>query len=60
MRFVRDPQTGTARVDPDGRASGRGAYLHRSAECVELARRRGALARALRAEIEARLWETLL
>ena len=31
---------------------GRGAYLHRDRSCVELAVKRGALARAVRASIE--------
>jgi hypothetical protein len=36
------------RVDPLGRAPGRGAYVHRDQGCVDVAVRRGALARALR------------
>ena len=35
--------------DPRGRAPGRGAHLHPTPECLELARRRRALTRALRA-----------
>jgi uncharacterized protein len=34
--------------DPDGTAPGRGAHLHPTAECYELAVRRRAFARALR------------
>ena len=34
--------------DPGARLPGRGAYLHRSQECLELAQRRRAFARALR------------
>jgi len=34
--------------DPRHRAPGRGAWLHRDLECVELAQRRRAFARALR------------
>src|ERR1700736_2702793 len=34
--------------DPQARLPGRGAYLHPSLECLELARRRRALPRALR------------
>jgi predicted RNA-binding protein YlxR (DUF448 family) len=37
-----------ARVDPLGRAPGRGAYVHRDPRCVALAMRRGALEHALR------------
>jgi uncharacterized protein len=36
------------RVDPVGRAPGRGAYVHRDPACLDAALRRGALARALR------------
>ena len=36
--------------DPDGTAPGRGAHLHPLSECYELAVRRKAFARALRAE----------
>ena len=39
VRIVRDPD-GLARVDREGRAAGRGAYLHAAPECLELARRR--------------------
>src|SRR5258707_2424577 len=35
--------------DPQARLPGRGAYLHPSLECLELARRRRAFPRALRA-----------
>jgi predicted RNA-binding protein YlxR (DUF448 family) len=47
LRVVRAPD-GSVRVDPTGRAAGRGAYVHRDAACVRLATRKGALARALR------------
>jgi predicted RNA-binding protein YlxR (DUF448 family) len=39
-------------MDATGREAGRGAYLHRSEECVREAARRGALARALKAPLE--------
>ena len=46
LRVVRS--AGGARVDPLGRAPGRGAYMHRDPSCVGLAMRRGALLHALR------------
>jgi len=46
-RFHRGPG-GDVVADPTGRGPGRGAYLHQSAECVELARKRRALERALK------------
>ncbi len=59
VRFVRDPATLEVRLDSDGRAPGRGAYLHRAPECIETARRRGALARALKAQVPDSVWEAL-
>jgi len=49
-RIVRGSD-GTVRIDPDGRAAGRGAYVHPSGRCVDDALRRGAIARALRASV---------
>ena len=46
LRIVRT--TGGVRVDPLGRAPGRGAYVHRDPACADAAVRRGALAAALR------------
>ncbi len=57
IRLVRGPD-GVA-VDVTGRASGRGAYLHRSAGCVEEARKKGGLARALKAPVPDSVWEAL-
>jgi len=50
LRVVNDPTaTGLTVVpDPRGSAPGRGAHLHPTAECLELAVRRRAFARALR------------
>ena len=46
LRIVRSAEG--ARVDPLGRAPGRGAYVHRDPSCVALALRRGAFLHALR------------
>lgn len=47
--LVRVVAAGTVlQPDPRGRLPGRGAYLHRSSDCLALAVRRGAFARALR------------
>ena len=54
-RVVRDP-AGVATIDRTGRATGRGAYLHREPECVEIARRRKALERALKAVVSPDFW----
>ena len=50
VRVVRTP-AGAVEVDLTGGAHGRGAYVHRSASCVEAALSRGRLARVLRAGV---------
>lgn len=47
LRLVRSPD-GVVRVDAQGAAPGRGAYVHRERSCVQAALARGALGRALR------------
>jgi predicted RNA-binding protein YlxR (DUF448 family) len=49
-RVVRST-SGELAFDPTGRLPGRGAYVHRSEECIRRAMRRGALARSLRAPL---------
>jgi uncharacterized protein len=58
IRLVRGPD-GAAHPDLGGRAHGRGAYLHPDPACIETARRRRALERALKAEVPPTLWEEL-
>ena len=58
MRVVRDAG-GAAALDSTGRAQGRGAYLHRDPECLEIARKRKALDRALKATVSPELWVEL-
>lgn len=57
-RVVRRPD-GTVAVDPSGRQPGRGAYLCRDAACLSAAVRRGALARALGADVPDSIEETI-
>lgn len=52
LRVVRSSD-GVVLPDPSGSAPGRGAYVHRDAACVDLAMRRGGMARALRAGLKA-------
>lgn len=52
VRVVRTPE-GEVAVDPTGRRNGRGAYVHKSRECWEMALKRGALERALKMAITA-------
>lgn len=46
-------------LDPTGRAPGRGAYLHAEQACLELARRRRALERSLKAAVPDEVWAEL-
>ena len=57
-RVVRDAG-GAAAVDATGRAPGRGAYVHRDPQCLENARKRRALDRALKATVSPELWVAL-
>lgn len=57
IRIVRGPDG--VRVDPTGKAPGRGAYLHDLRSCWE-AGLRGPLSRALRAELSAEVWQELM
>lgn len=59
IRIVRRAEGGGA-VDPTGHAAGRGAYLHADPACVESARKRRALDRALSTTIQPELWSELL
>ena len=58
IRIVRRAGGGAA-IDTTGRAAGRGAYLHVDPACVEMARKRRALDRALRTAIQPELWSEL-
>ncbi|HXN77261.1 MAG TPA: YlxR family protein [Candidatus Dormibacteraeota bacterium] len=59
IRVVRVTGGGAA-VDQTGHAEGRGAYIHDDPSCVELARKRRSLERALRGSIQPELWTELL
>ena len=54
QRIVRDAQ-GDVRIDPTGKAAGRGAYLCGSVKCYEMAIKSGKLAKALRCAIPDKL-----
>jgi predicted RNA-binding protein YlxR (DUF448 family) len=59
IRIVRRADGG-ATIDRTGRETGRGAYLHRDATCIDLARKRRALERALKTAIETDVWAQLI
>jgi predicted RNA-binding protein YlxR (DUF448 family) len=58
IRLVRSPG-GEARIDRTGHAPGRGVYLHRRRECVELARKRRPIERSMGAGTSPELWDEL-
>jgi len=58
IRLVRGPD-GSAAVDATGHATGRGAYLHRNQQCIEIARKRRQLERSLGAAVPSELWSAL-
>jgi predicted RNA-binding protein YlxR (DUF448 family) len=58
IRLVQRPEGGAA-VDRTGRASGRGAYLHNDRSCLEIARKKHSLDRALHTTVQPDLWSEL-
>ena len=58
LRIVRTPE-GELAVDVTGKKNGHGAYLKKDIEAVKLARKNGALKRALDIEIPDAFWEEI-
>lgn len=58
IRIVRTPE-GNVEIDETGKKNGRGAYLKRSVEALELAKKKKALARSLECEIPETIYEEL-
>jgi predicted RNA-binding protein YlxR (DUF448 family) len=58
MRVARSPE-GSAVYDPTRRIAGRGAYLCYNRKCVDIARKRHAIERALKVVTTDSLWEEL-
>jgi predicted RNA-binding protein YlxR (DUF448 family) len=59
IRVVRRADGGAA-IDPTGSAAGRGAYVHADATCIDQARKRKALDRAMKTTIQPELWAKLI
>ena len=59
IRVVRSKE-GIVSVDPTGKLSGRGAYVSKSEEAVELARKKNILERQLEAKIPDEIYEELI
>ncbi len=58
IRVVRTPN-GEVVIDETGKQNGRGAYLKRSMEALQLAKKKKALSRALECEIPESIYEEL-
>ena len=59
IRVVRSKE-GVVSVDPTGKLSGRGAYVSKSEETVEIARKKNVLGRQLEVTIPAEIYDELL
>jgi len=46
-------------VDVTGKSPGRGAYLHKSADCLNKARKKRSVERALKQQVPEEVWESL-
>lgn len=58
IRIVATPD-GAIRIDPTGKAAGRGAYLCPTVACFEQALKRKALERALKRPVPAEIWDSV-
>ena len=58
IRIVKSPE-GIVSIDETGKANGRGAYLKKSREAVQMARKNKALSRALETEIPEEIYVRL-
>lgn len=58
IRIVRTPENEVL-IDPTGKKSGRGAYLCAKEDYIDLAQKRKALERALKAQIDPALYDEL-
>ncbi|SJZ97522.1 RNase P modulator RnpM [Anaerorhabdus furcosa] len=59
LRIVRTPE-GTIEVDTTGKLNGRGAYLKKDEAAVELAKKKGSLAKALECTIPDEVYEKIM
>ncbi|MBR1476612.1 MAG: YlxR family protein [Lachnospiraceae bacterium] len=58
IRVVRD-DAGNVRIDPTGRANGRGAYVCRNADCIARAEKNKGFNRAFKVNIDKKVYEAL-
>lgn len=58
IRVVRTPEKEVL-IDVSGKANGRGAYLRKSKEAIDLAQKKKVLNRALNVEVDASIYDAL-
>lgn len=58
IRVVRTPENDIM-IDPTGKKSGRGAYLHANSEYIDLAQKKRALEHALKTKISPQIYDEL-
>lgn len=58
VRIVKTPE-GEIRLDATGKLNGRGAYICRSSDCLQKAKKTKALSRAFSCEVSTEIFETL-
>ncbi len=58
VRIVRRP-SGDVAADPTGKAPGRGVYICRKKECLDIARKKKLISRSLKTELPEGLFESL-
>jgi uncharacterized protein len=58
LRIVRTPE-GEVKIDTTGKANGRGAYLLKTIEAIDLAQKKGALNRALECQIPSEVYDEI-
>ncbi len=58
IRIVRTKE-GEIKIDPTGKASGRGAYICNDIECLEKIRKKKALNRSFEQEVDEEIYEKL-
>ncbi len=59
LRIVRTPD-GQVVADATGKVNGHGAYLKKDPSAVEIAKKKGSLAKALEVEITEEIWDSIL
>ena len=59
LRIVRTPE-GEVKVDLTGKLNGKGAYISKSLEALELAKKKNVLSRALETPIDDEVYEEIL